>query len=472
MGLSGLVKQVWMACTIVFILILPYVVLKRRLWFPGLVVVTWSSFGMAKLTPIKWGPLRVQHLLIMASILIIGIIMLERKRLPRRTRSNGLLSDHAPVFLVFLAILMLLRMLFEYANTGAIFFPREIRDLVFTTLLPCLIIIIHPGREDSFVQILQGIALGALFALLPAFLDIEALSNVWADLTSGLTVYFQRFGYRDRNTVAFFALQAAVSIFYLNILQMKNKKRHVYHFVAMSLVAFSMVNQSRRWFLGVITFVVLFYPLWLTGITSRAKMRGLAQDQHKPNLINGFVIGVLIFSVGSFLATRFDRFSFDTLSSELGPSFLVPATSSRADTWKSALDVWSDHPWSGVGLSGFGVVGLALDPESGEINARHIGAHSLLMDVLVQYGIVGVILASVFFLGMGRFFARWIRLQNNEKIAKEIKLLLVFWVALLPAAFFGSWAPHHLGLLALLPCTAWLIRNVSTGFITRSGNVV
>lgn len=62
--MTGITYDVWRLCGIVFILLLPYVVWKRRLWFPGLAAMGLGVFGSVKFWPAMGGSLRVWDLLI------------------------------------------------------------------------------------------------------------------------------------------------------------------------------------------------------------------------------------------------------------------------------------------------------------------------------------------------------------------------------------------------------------------------
>ena len=183
--LTALTKAAWYLSVFSFVLLLPYVVLKRPLWFPGIAMFAYQRCGWAKLTPADWGALRFYYLLLIAGVLILGGILMERRRRPRSTGRILRGSDHAPLLLVLLIVLMLVRMAIEYASTGLAFFSWDMTDLVIGTLLPCLVLVIHPGQEDAFLEILRGVALGAIVSLIPVFVATDLWSALWADLTLG-----------------------------------------------------------------------------------------------------------------------------------------------------------------------------------------------------------------------------------------------------------------------------------------------
>jgi len=452
----GLTRDVWQICIIIFVLLLPYVVLKRPLWFPGMVTMGYFTFGYAKLTPVSWGPIRVYHLLLIAGILIIALTFLKRNSRVVKQANLGFV-ERAPVYLVFLLFLMGLRMVSEYINTELEIFRYEIPDLFIATILPCLVILFHPARDDALQEILLGIAFGAMLALLPAFMDFDELSSIWVEFISGSSIHFARISYKDKNTLASWAVQGGIAFFYLSLLKKNTKRNRIFFLLALFLASFVIFTQSRRWILSLMIFTLIFYFLWLR--EGELLTRNVAIRRYSKQLLGtgiGIVMGFIVYQIFRS-QSRFERLSIDLLTSELGPSQLVLAGYSRGDLWRLAIDTWSHKPLLGVGLSGFGWRSLAIESGTGSIISRHIGAHNLAADILVQFGIVGAILSIFFIIFMVRFLIKWILSNHHNKIRRELLLLSIFWVSLFSVSLSGGWASQKLLLLAVIPCTAYLI---------------
>lgn len=436
----GITYEVWRLCGIVFILLLPYVVWKRRLWFPGLAAMGLGVFGSIKFWPAMGGRLRIWDLLIIAGVFIILLILIDKKKIsePRRMQFESL--EKAPIFLVTILFLLLFRIVGEYIYSGEYFFQRVIRDFIISTLLPCTIILTHPPHEDGFKEILKGVGIGAFLVLLPALTDIETFRSVWVAIQGGFTIGSYNTAYKGKMW-AEMAVHVGIVLVCLSVFNVKKRK---YYLSAMAICfMIAVVPLSRRWFVSMTSFLVLF-SFWWIKVSGRSK---------RTNLVMGVLILCFVVSFTWFVESHFKRHNYLTMLAELGPTSGVRATASRADLWKYTLDVWLEKPLLGQGYLGYGWVMYEKEATTGAVFARHIGAHNILMDLFVKTGLIGALLGVIFFKQMFFLLRKWIKLaRGNEHFFKELSLLSIYWASLFPAAIFGGCNLDTLGLIAILPC--------------------
>lgn len=463
--MSVLTKEIWQVCTIFFVLLLPYVVLRRQLWFPGMVTMAYGTFAYAKLPFPIFGLVRIQILLFFASLIIIYLVLYNRVLHPEQGQLTMGQLGRAPAFLVFLLFLMLLRFLSEYILTGFLYFyPGEMKDLAIGTLLPCLIVLIYPARENAFVELLQGIALGAFLSLLPAFADFKMLSIIWNEFNSHSTIHYLRVAYRDKNTIASWAIQGGIALLYLGVFKRTTKGKRLICFLAVCLAGFAIFTQSRRWMLGLAVFWALIFWFWVReGITFFKTDATSKKSSSLPRVALGIIILFGLLYMVFRVESRFEALAFDIVLTEIVPSRLALSSISRLDLIRLALDAWKEHPVLGVGLSGFGWKSYSIEPETGAVISRYIGSHNLFTDILLQNGIVGIILSIIFLLGMFHFLRKWLYIGKDESFRRQLIFLIIYWVSLFPVALTGGWAPQNLGLLALLPCVGYqIVKNYAT----------
>jgi len=456
--MTGITYDVWRLCGIVFILLLPYVVWKRRLWFPGLAVMGLGVFGSVKFWPAMGGSIRVWDLLIVAGTFIILSMLLEGKR-SGKSRSLAFDSMGKPhKLLMFLLMLLLFRIFLEYVYSGEYYFHRVIRDFIISTIMPCIIILIHPPREDAFQEILKGIGIGAFLTLLPAFTDVELFRYVWSELSGGYMIGFYQTAYRGKA----WAEMAVHLVIVLLCLGIFNSARRKYYFAgAIFLSIISVVPLSRRWFVSLICFMVLFSFWWLKGKGQAYK--GSFRGSH---LVIGILMVCFIGGFSFFVSSKFERQNIHTMLAEFGPTYLVRAQISRIDLWKYTLDEWLEKPVLGQGYLGYGWVLYEKEAGAGAVFSRHIGAHNLLVDILVKNGIIGLLLGLIYLQRLVAYLRRWLELaKDNLEFYEELSMLSIYWISLFPAAIFGGCNLHNLGLIAILPCAIRLV------VVSRAGSV-
>ncbi len=307
--MTGITYQVWRLCGIAFILLLPYVVWKRRLWFPGLAAMGLGVFGSVKFWPAMGGSLRVWDLLLVGGIYIILFILLEKRRRPGSNHLRLGSLEKAPIFLVALLFLLLFRIVCEYIYSGEYFFQRVIRDFLISTLLPCIIILIHPPRKDGFQELLKGIGLGAFLVLIPALTDVETFRGVWDAISGGHIIGYYGTAYKGKYW-AQMAVHVGIVLVCLCVFNIKRRK----YFIPAAAICFmiAVVPLSRRWFISVICFLVLF-SFWWIKISRRSK---------RPNLVMGVLILCFVVSFTWFVESRFKRHNYFVMVAEFGPSYM------------------------------------------------------------------------------------------------------------------------------------------------------
>jgi O-antigen ligase len=125
---------------------------------------------------------------------------------------------------------------------------------------------------------------------------------------------------------------------------------------------------------------------WVHGLAARGALLGL---------VTGLALGVALFvhanphPVASF-ENRWAVFKHEPANPG-GFSHLTNPGSNRYDFWRVAVDELTAHPLAGIGARGFGAAYLQ-HRQSGESPAR---AHSLLLDMLGETGVVGFVLLAV-----------------------------------------------------------------------------
>lgn len=446
--MSGLTHTVWYVCTIAFFFLIGYAVAKRPLWFPGLVVMAYPNVGMARLGIPMLGSVRGYYLIAGAGIILTFLILMKRKN--RKSPYPGLgFTDQAPLFLLGMLLLGFLRMFFDYLSSGRLFYLNEIPAALVGTVLPLFILLAYPPRDDVFPEFMLGVAIGSLLSVLPAFMDFETIRSLFENIMSGGTIEYEKLQFRDRNTIAYFVFQGAVSLFYLYVVQHTRRFRRLVHIIIGMLIIFMLLNQSRRWFLGLLSLSGLYYFY---------RFRSRAYTLRTPAEIMLFKIipGVVILLIGGYLTyaiqSRFERFEVNKLTAELIPSTYVEASISRADLSKEAFEVFKEYPVLGSGMLIFGWEEMSFEAQSDQPISGYIGAHNLIMDILVQYGIVGGLCASIFFIAMFCSLRKWKKKGRTLQFKKELSLTSMYLISLLVVAFTGGENPHNLGLIALLPC--------------------
>ena len=438
--MTGISYQAWRLCGIAFMLLLPYVIWKRRLWFPGLAAIGLGVFGGIKFWPAMGGSLRVWNLLLVGGVFIVLFILLEKRWRPGSGHLRLGSLEKAPIFLMALLFLLLFRIVCEYIYSGEYFFQRVIRDFIISTLLPCIIILIHPPREDGFKEILKGIGLGAFLVLLPAFTDVETFRGVWNAISGGYVIGQYDPVYRGK-CWAQMAIHVGIVLVYLCVFNIKRRKYYMPAAAICFMIA--VVPLSRRWFVSMSCFLVLF-SFWWIKISRRSK---------RTNLVIGVLILCFAVSLTWFVESHFKRHSYFTMVAELGPSSMVRAGYSRFDLWKYTLKEWLEKPVVGRGYLGYGWVVYEKEAGTGAVFSRHIGAHNIIMDLLVKTGLIGALLGIIFLKQMFSLLRKWFKLsKGNERFFKELSLLSIYWVSLFPAAIFGGCNIDTLGLIAILPC--------------------
>jgi len=464
--MEGITYTVWQACGILFILLLPFVALKRPLWFPGLVTLGLPTFGWVKLANTVLGQARVIHLIILCGGFILLKNFEKRKLKTRPMPKSPWIADQAPIFLIMILMAMYGLMFMEYLYTGEAFFFYEITDSFVGSLLPCLIVLSHPPREDSFAEILKGIALGAVLAFIPTLADIRVIASFYLPF-SGEAEKLEMIQYRDRNTLSYFGNQAAICLLYLSFLNKPGKVLYnkILQILFFLFVALALFNQSRRWFVSLIVFcsLLFFYLYSHSKLSVRRRLGSQTANRGKLTTIL-FACTASLLIVFSY--NKVQRYAVQHMGEELESSFSGPGHT-RIDLWKMAQEKFLENPLFGVGLTGYGFISEDVDPKTGNIIARRVGSHNLALEILVQYGIAGGTLFLGFLLAMLASIYRWLRISRNDRFRTEMSLLTIYWLSLFPSVILGGGYPQHLGLLALLPCAMYLMINQEIGVVVN-----
>lgn len=456
--MTGITYLTWRICVGLSIILLAYALIKHPLWIPGMIVQMLASFGSARFVYFRFSPqrayaLRWTHLALYLGAIYFLSISLQKGHnslADQRTPNRGL---SAPGFLVLGIVLMMFRMFVEYAFVAREAYVLNTIELVFLrTFLPCVIVLAHPARSDALQEILRGIALGSALSLMPVIADwrslVYGLSTLW---TSGIIAKV-RFAYRYYHWQGLWALEGATAVFYLALLSGSRRKLIGATVVAILAGAFILIIQSWRTFFGLLAIPTLTAIFLLRG-TDRHWPRGRTWS------IGILVLmGILIYAI-LFGGWHFERFSIDSLVRQFGPSSEVVASISRGDLSRLAFQYWKEHPILGPGLSGFGWVSREVEPGTGKDISGYIGTHSLLLDLMVQHGLIGLLWGAIFLVWMLRLLSEEIKASSGQR-RLELLMLTAFWLGLLVVnLMLGNLV--QLGLLALLPCTFHLMRKSS-----------
>jgi O-antigen ligase len=120
-------------------------------------------------------------------------------------------------------------------------------------------------------------------------------------------------------------------------------------------------------------------------------------------------------------------------------------TDSRALIWGSAVKMWKDHPWWGVGPGHFDYRFRAYRPASSYLQARPDRVHNDYLNTLVDWGIAGTVLVAsawgLFFWGVVRSWKFVQRAQNDLTAKRSNRLSFVLGgtlglIAILVHSFF------------------------------------
>lgn len=444
--MSGIIHLIWYLSVIAFFPLLAYAVVKRPLWVPGLVVMSYPNVGMARVPLPLLGIVRGYHLIAIAGFILIVFILIKKRRSAQRQRLG--FADQAPLFLFGLLVIAVFRMTVDYVSSGRLFYPNEITLALVSTMLPLFILIIYPPKAEVFQEFMWGVALGSLLSIFPAFMDFEVLSSLVENLASTDTLQFERLHFRDRNTTAFYAFQGAVSmLFLLHVGKHSRRFKTLLYMVSAVLIMFMLLNQSRRWFAAFLCLGFLYYFSWLRERKSFLKTPAEV-------VLFKLIPGVAVLLIGLFLIygiqERFERFEINELVGELDSA----SFHSRADIWNKTLKNFQKYPILGSGMLVSGWEEVSYEKGSGRIISRYVGAHNLFMDILVQYGIIGGICAAVFFLSVFLSIRKWKKRGRSAQFTIKLSLIFIYWISLLVAAFTGGGSPHNMGLIALLPAVA------------------
>jgi len=129
--------------------------------------------------------------------------------------------------------------------------------------------------------------------------------------------------------------------------------------------------------------------------------------------------------------------------------------SSRSEIWLSALRIWTNSPWVGIGIGRFGIAyldsGMSIPP-----NDWPTHAHNILINTLSETGILGAIVLLLFLFALGRLCITGFKTVSTANLpwARAALAGLSAWaVQSLVDDFLGS-SPVMLMVILL---TAWLV---------------
>jgi hypothetical protein len=105
--------------------------------------------------------------------------------------------------------------------------------------------------------------------------------------------------------------------------------------------------------------------------------------------------------LGGTISDRLEELTDDSAQHTSGPGRLGTTASSRSQYWRTAIDVFEDHPAAGAGAGAFAVAGLRYRREDASLS-RH--AHGYFVQTLADLGLTGL-LVSLAVLGAWLFAA-------------------------------------------------------------------
>ncbi|BAJ64910.1 O-antigen ligase family protein [Anaerolinea thermophila] len=217
------------------------------------------------------------------------------------------------------------------------------------------------------------------------------------------------------------------------------------------LYAFSLpFSSSRSGWLGALAVWGVLILLW--GWDARMKLWALLRRSWKRMVL---VSGVLLVLVTGVILVGVPYFSAHPSH---GTGTL---TQSRTGIWRYVLQIWQEHPLTGVGVGNFMPAYFDVSRDfPGGFLAPH--AHNLYLQVLVEFGVIGFV---VFFVFLGKLLFQlgkaWWQTAPESPVRIERAVALASLCSLLAHGIGDdiSFSPVIMGGITLIVAMAWEERN-------------
>ncbi len=288
---------------------------------------------------------------------------------------------------------------------------------------------------------------------LSIFLVILALVNVFSLVISVFNINLPNMNahYFDKGRFAGFAgnpnktayvLCIAFAYLYFFMKQTRKRRLRVFYVALLASIPLTiLLTGSRGGLLGLIIVAVLLARLW-------GDYKSLVI---LPAVVVPIVIVLLVAMENDYMLHALDRFML------FGAADATTVSSSRTDIWLALLDVWSSSFTSIVIGIGYGVSQFV------GFGAR---AHNMYLQMLVEFGVVGLLIWLAGIWGARRFLIRYRAAGVRRGLLRRTTLACLY--VLMVAWVFTSLI-NVLGIIALIfgLVTAALIQKPATRRATR-----
>lgn len=243
---------------------------------------------------------------------------------------------------------------------------------VFTNIINFIILTnkINITKEELFWFLRKIIVIGIIAGVANIILNFKSLLN-FSDITGSYQVKFSSF-FPNRNTFGILMVICCISNQYIIIKKRKNKKKYIQIFFIINLL----LTMSRNSIIGLLVFYVFSYIIKY--IKYRYKL-GKKEITKLTLIILTIITGIVILSKNLVILNRMEKLFFRTESLESG--------SGRFSVWNNGLEIFKNNNM----ITGIGRY-KAIEFNKNLYNNNLAYFHSIYIEILAEYGIIGIML--------------------------------------------------------------------------------
>lgn len=269
---------------------------------------------------------------------------------------------------------------------------------VFTNIINFIILTnkINITKEELFWFLRKIIVIGIIAGATNIILNFKSLLNFSA-ITGSYEVKFSSF-FPNRNTFGILMVICCISNQYIIIKKRKrkrkNKNKHIY--IQLFFIINLLLTMSRNSIIGLLVFYIFSYIIKY--IKYRYKL-GTKEIAKLTLIILTIIVGIVMLSKNVMLLDRMEKLLFRTDSLESG--------SGRFILWKNGFEIFKNNNI----ITGIGRY-KAIEFNKNIYNSKLVYFHSIYIEILAEYGIMGIMLLLS--------FINFIRNKiNKSKLEKE-----------------------------------------------------
>ena len=287
-------------------------------------------------------------------------------------------------------------------------FQEQIPIVVATTFVASLV---------PFDKILQSLKAGFIFGILFSFyaLIVNPASRIH-EVDATTTFSGWRGAFLHKNALVPFLVLAAVTFIIFE------RRRWLRNLVVIGAIVLTIGSQSAT---GMSSVIVVICVAWWLNAYLKQDLR-LSGSYIALSLFGAVVLAVVITVLLPWMVNLYGKDLTFT---------------NRTDIWSASVDVIGDSPWIGYGWNGVWIEPnveptVTLDRETG-FEAGH--AHNVVLEMLLEGGVVGLVLYLAFFGSVG--IAAWHALRTHPDIARWVLLFLAIQavVGVSEVTLFHGW---------------------------------